>query len=125
MSKARQQLGRSAEDLVAGNLSEAGWEVVERNARTRHGELDIVALDGRTLVFAEVKAGRAGSAFGPERPVLSVDFRKQARVRRLATAWMSERRDLPRYDEIRFDAIGVTYDRFGRVTDYEHLEGAF
>ncbi len=125
MSRARQRLGRSAEDLVAGRLSKAAWELVERNARTRHGELDIVALDGRTLVFVEVKAGRADSAFGPERPVLSVDFRKQARIRRLATAWMSERRDLPRYDEIRFDAIGVTYDRAGRVADYEHIEGAF
>lgn len=125
MSRARQRLGRSAEDLVAGRLSEAAWELVERNARTRHGELDIVALDGRTLVFVEVKAGRADSAFGPERPVLSVDFRKQTRIRRLATAWMSERRDLPRYDEIRFDAIGVTYDWSGRATDYEHLEGAF
>jgi putative endonuclease len=125
MSRARQQLGRSAEDLVAGHLGEAGWVVVERNARTRHGELDIVALDDSTLVFVEVKAGRAGSAFGPERPVLSIDRRKQARVRRLATAWMSERRDLPRYDQIRFDAIGVTYDRTGRISDYEHLEGAF
>jgi putative endonuclease len=125
MSRARQQLGRSAESLVAGRLGEAGWELLERNARTRHGELDIVALDGRTLVFVEVKAGRAGSAFGPERPVLSVDFRKQLRIRRLATAWMSERRDLPRYDEIRFDAIGVTYDRGGHITDYEHIRGAF
>ena len=88
-----------------------GWQIVERNARTRFGELDIVALDGRTLVFVEVKAGRAGSAFGPERPVLGVDRRKQLRVRRLATAWMSERRDAPRYAEIRFDAIGVTFDR--------------
>jgi len=121
----RQRLGRAAEDLVAVRLVEADWEVLERNPRTRHGELDIVALDSRTLVFVEVKAGRAGSAFGPERPVLSVDFRKQQRIRRLATAWMSERRDLPRYDEIRFDAIGVTYDRAGRVVDYEHLEGAF
>ncbi|HET8863439.1 MAG TPA: YraN family protein [Solirubrobacterales bacterium] len=125
MSRARQQLGRSAENLVARRLGEAGWEVVERNARTRHGELDMVALDGRGLVFVEVKAGRVGSAFGPERPVLSIDFRKQARIRRLATAWMSERRDLPRYDEIRFDAIGVTYDRAGHVVDYEHLKGAF
>jgi putative endonuclease len=121
----RQRLGRAAEDLVASRLAEAGWEILERNARTRHGELDLVALDNRSLVFVEVKAGRTGSAFGPERPVLSVDFRKQARIRRLATAWMSGRRDLPRYDQIRFDAIGVTYDRGGRVTDYEHLAGAF
>lgn len=125
MTGRRQRLGKTAEDLVAGRLAEARWEVIERNARTRHGELDIVALDGRTLVFVEVKAGRAGSAFGPVRPVLSVDFRKQTRIRRLATAWMSERRDLARYEEIRFDAVGVTYDRGGRVTDYEHVEGAF
>jgi putative endonuclease len=122
---ARQRLGRTAEDLVAAQLADAGWEIVERNARTRRGELDLVALDGRTLVFLEVKAGRAGSAFGPERPVLSVDFRKQLRIRRLAAAWMSARRDLPRYDEIRLDVVGVIYDRAGRVVDYEHIRGAF
>ena len=125
MTEPRQRLGRAAEDLVAARLLAAGWELLERNARTRHGELDLVALDGRTLVFVEVKAGRAGSIYGPERPVLSVDFRKQRRIRHLATAWMGERRELPRYDEIRFDAVGVTYDRSGGVTDYEHLRGAF
>jgi putative endonuclease len=125
MTQMRRRLGRAAEDLVAGRLAEAGWEIVERNARSRHGELDIVALDGRTLVFVEVKAGRSGSVYGPERPIVSIDFRKQARIRRLATAWMSERRDLPRYEEIRFDAVGVSFDRSGRVLDYEHLDGAF
>jgi putative endonuclease len=121
----RQRLGRAAEELVAARLADAGWEVVERNARTRQGELDLIALDGPTLVFVEVKAGRAGSALGPERPVLSVGYRKQQRIRRLATAWMGAHRDLPRYDAIRFDAIGVTYDHVGRVVDYEHIRGAF
>lgn len=125
MTATRQRLGRAAEELVASRLLAAGWAVLERNARSRHGELDLIALDGRSLVFVEVKAGRAGSSFGPERPILSIDFRKQQRIRRLATAWMGERRDLPRYDEIRFDAVGVTYDRAGRVVDYEHLSGAF
>ena len=125
MTARRQRLGRQAEDLVAARLAAAGWTVLERNARTRHGELDLVAIDGHTLVFVEVKAGREGSAYGPERPVLSVDFRKQRRVRRLAAAWMGERRNLPRYDEIRCDAIGVTFDPAGRVADYEHIEGAF
>lgn len=121
----RQRTGRAAEDLVAAHLAAAGWELLERNARTRYGELDIVALDGRTLVFVEVKAGRAGSDHGPERPVLSVDWRKQLRVRKLATAWMSERRDLPFYAEIRFDAVGVSFDRSGRLVDLEHIESAF
>jgi putative endonuclease len=125
MTVQRQQLGRLAEDLVATRLVTAHWEILERNARTRYGELDIVALGGRTLVFVEVKAGRADSAYGPERPVHAVDRRKQQRVRRLATAWLGERRGLPYYSEIRFDAVGVSFDRAGRAIEFEHIEGAF
>jgi len=121
----RQQIGRAAEELVARRLETRNWEIVERNARTRYGELDIVALDGDALVFVEVKAGRVGSDFGPERPVHSVDWRKQLRIRRLATAWMSERRGVRPYAEIRFDAVGVSFDRVGRVLDVEHIENAF
>jgi putative endonuclease len=115
---ARRRLGQSAEDLAAARLAAAGWRIVERNARTRYGELDIVALD-------EVKAGRQGSALGPERPILAVDARKQRRVRRLATAWLAERRRGARYSEIRFDAIGITFDRSGRAVGWEHLRAAF
>ena len=125
MTAQRQRIGRAAEDLVAARLATARWEIVERNARTRYGELDIVALDGDTLVFVEVKAGRENAAFGPERPILAVDRHKQQRIRRLATAWMAERRNAPRYDEIRFDAVGVTFTRTGRIADVEHIEGAF
>jgi len=125
MTAQRQRIGRAAEDLVAARLAESSWEIVERNARTRFGELDIVALDGSTLVFVEVKAGRQNSAFGPERPILGVDRRKQQRVRRLATAWMSERRDAPYYAEIRFDAVGVTFDRADRAIAVEHIRAAF
>jgi putative endonuclease len=125
MTAQRQRIGRAAEDFVAARLATAHWEIVERNARTRYGELDIVALDGDTLVFVEVKAGRENSVFGPERPVLAVDHRKQQRIRRLATAWMGECRDTVPYKEIRFDAVGVTFTRAGRVTDVEHIEGAF
>jgi putative endonuclease len=125
MTVQRQRIGRAAEDLVATRLAAAGWEILERNARTRFGELDIVALDGRTLVFVEVKAGRENSAFGPERPVLGVDRRKQQRVRRLATAWMGERRDAPYYAEIRFDAVGVSFSHSGVPIDVEHIKSAF
>jgi putative endonuclease len=125
MTVSRQRLGKAAEDLVAARLAAAGWELVGRNVRSRHGELDIVALDDRTLVFVEVKAGRTGSLSGPERPVLAVGPQKQRRIRRLATAWMSEHRDLPHYEEIRFDAVGVAYDRSGRIAGYEHVAGAF
>jgi putative endonuclease len=126
MTEARRRIGRAAEQIVAARLIAAGWELVGRNARTRYGELDIIALDGVDLVFVEVKAGREGTSFGPERPVHAVGPRKQRQVRRLATAWLAERRGrCPRYAEIRFDAVGVSFDRQGRVADVEHIEGAF
>jgi putative endonuclease len=125
MTIARQKTGARAEQLVAERLVAAGWEILERNARTRYGELDIVARDNRALVFIEVKAGRVNANFGPERPILAIDRRKQQRVRRLATAWMTARRNLPPYAEIRFDAVGVTLDRAGRAIEVEHIEAAF
>jgi putative endonuclease len=125
MTVARRRTGQIAEDLVAEYLVAEDWEIVERNARTRYGELDIVALDGNVLVFLEVKGARAGTSYGPERPICSIDFRKQRRVRHLATAWMAERREQPRYDDIRFDAVGVVLDAGGHPLDVEHLKGAF
>jgi putative endonuclease len=125
MTVARRRTGQIAEELVARRLTAAGWEIVERNARTRYGELDIVARDGETLVFVEVKGARAGTQFGPERPILSIDFRKQRRVRRLASAWMAERRDQQPYEEIRFDAVGVTLDPSDRPLTVEYVKGAF
>ncbi|HEV7770914.1 MAG TPA: YraN family protein [Solirubrobacterales bacterium] len=125
MTVTRQKMGQQAEVLVARRLTEADWKILARNARTRHGELDIVALDDRTLVFVEVKAGRLGANFGPERPILAIDHRKQRQVRRLAAAWMAAHRDLPFYAEIRFDAIGVTFDRANCAVDIEHIPNAF
>jgi putative endonuclease len=125
MTDARRHTGQIAEDLVAARLAAEGWEIVERNARTRYGELDIVALDGPILVFVEVKGARAGTRFGPEKPILSIDFTKQRQVRRLGTAWMAERRELPPFDDIRFDAVGVTLDRAGRAVEIEYVAGAF
>jgi putative endonuclease len=125
MTDARRRTGQIAEDLVAAQLAAKGWEIVERNARTRYGELDIVALDGPVLVFVEVKGARAGTRFGPEKPILSIDFTKQRRVRRLGTAWMAERRQFPPFDDIRFDAVGVTLDRAGNPVEVEYIQGAF
>jgi putative endonuclease len=124
MTLQRRRLGERAEELVASRLRAAGWRIVERNARTRYGELDIVALDGSALVFVEVKAGRSNASFGPERPVLAVDARKRRRLRSLAAAWMAERRLRHRFEEIRIDAVGVSFDRAGRPVEVEHIEAA-
>ncbi len=128
MTHLRQRTGRLAEARAAEHLGSLGYRIVERNARTRFGEIDLVVLDRRALVFVEVKAVRAGNRFGPERPVLWVTPQKQARVRRLAVTWIAERREagsLPHYAEVRFDAVGVLVGRDDEVLDLEHLLGCF
>jgi Holliday junction resolvase-like predicted endonuclease len=72
----------------------------------------------------EVKAGRSHSSAGPERPVLAVDRRKQLRLRRLARAWLAERRSLPNLGALRFDVVGVQFDRSGKLVAWEHLRAA-
>lgn len=125
MTVARQRLGRRAEDLVAERLRTAGWRLVERNARTRAGELDLIALEGSVLVFVEVKAGRTGSAAGPLRPAHAVGPRKQARIRRLAREWLASGRSRGLgVSGYRFDVVGVSFSRDGRA-DVDHVRNAF
>ena len=119
----RKALGQLGEQLAAEHLIRRGFEIVERNYRTRWGELDIVAFDGRVLTFCEVKTRRA-RATGAS-PLEAVRPRKRSQVRKMAGRWLVERTDRPYADSIRFDAIGVTLDAGGRLISLEHLEGAF
>lgn len=128
MTVARQSLGRDAEELVAVRLASRGWRIVARNVRVAdvRGELDLIAVDGDALVFVEVKARRAGSAFGPETPASAVGAAKQRRLRSLAAAWLRERGyDVPRHRDLRFDVVGLRIDAAGRVVEWEHLRAAF
>ena len=118
----RQALGRLGERMAAEHLVRRGFRVLERNYRTRWGELDIVAYDGRTLAFCEVKTRRASAG---RTPLESVRERKRSRVRKMAGSWLIERTERPYAENLRFDAIGVTVDATGRLLSLEHLEGAF
>lgn len=124
MTFARQRLGRTAESLVAARLDRAGWRVIGRNVRLPSGELDIVALDGSTLVFVEVKAGRMGVRVGPEQPAHAVGRRKQLKLRRLAREWLWERRGPSGVAGYRFDVVGVRFGADG-LADVDHIRGAF
>jgi putative endonuclease len=120
----RRQLGATGEQLAADHLERLGLQIVDRNYRTRFGELDIVALDGTArIVFCEVKTR---VAYGTARdPLESLHPQKQAQVRQIARRWLAERHDRPRARDLRFDAIGITLDRRGRLLRLDHLEGAF
>jgi putative endonuclease len=119
----RHHLGQSGEQLACDHLLRRGFEIIERNYRTRWGELDIVALDGKTLAFCEVKARRLDR--GGSAPLDAVHGLKQGKVRKMAAQWLVERTERPRADLIRFDAIGVVLDAQDRLVTLEHLEGAF
>jgi putative endonuclease len=116
----RQHLGRLGERLAAEHLERLGYAIVARNHRTRYGELDLVACDGSTLVFVEVKTRR-----GRGQPWDALHAAKQAQVRRMARAYLADAEDRPRVPLLRFDAIGISIDARGRLTRLEHLENAF
>jgi putative endonuclease len=122
-SDARHDLGALGERLAGEHLTRRGFEIVERNFRTRFGELDIVAFDGRTLAFVEVKTRRLSPGRGS--PFDAIRTLKQRQVRRMAAVWLSDRRDRPYAQELRFEALGVTFDLSGELIGLEHLEGAF
>lgn len=120
---ARHQLGRLGEELASEHLTRRGAEILERNYRTRWGELDIVACDGHALIFCEVKTRRLPCVGG--QPLEAVNGAKRTRLRKMAGRWLIERSERPHCSELRFDAIGVTFDEAGRLVALEHVEHAF
>jgi putative endonuclease len=126
----RRTLGRRGEQLAAAHLQRLGFELVEQNLRTRHGEIDLIAADGDVIVFAEVKTRRAGNRrrglCPEEQPLTWLKRTQRARVRRLARAWLQENAHTrPRANTVRFDAIGVVLDDANKLLRLDHIEGAW
>jgi putative endonuclease len=97
------EIGATAEDRAADALYRRGYRIVERNYRCRVGELDIIARDGPTLVFVEVRSrrtGEHGSALD------AVGWRKQQKVSRVAALYIAARR--PAFESARFDVVAIT-----------------
>ena len=118
----RKRLGDAGEEAAVAHLRRLGFQILERNYRTRWGELDVVAFDGATIAFVEVKTRLAGRG---RTPFESLHLRKRRQVRRMAASWLSHRRERPYARALRFDAIGVTFDDSARLIRLEHLEAAF
>jgi putative endonuclease len=99
---ARPELGRRGEDLAESVFRRLGFDIVQRNYRCKHGEIDLVARRGRVLVFCEVKTRRT-DMWGT--PAEAVGLRKQSRLRRLAAMWLAEHA-VGRV-QVRFDVVSV------------------
>lgn len=112
-------LGAMGEELAAERLTASGMRILDRNWRCRHGELDLVAVDGDTVVFVEVKT-RSGLGFGS--PAEAVTYAKQRRIRMLAQRWLSaSERHWP---HVRFDVVAVLVGR-RREPEVTHLTAVF
>jgi putative endonuclease len=115
----RAQLGRQGEQLACLRLAESGLQVVAQNWRCRLGEIDVIATGPGLLVFCEVKT-RRGDAYGTA--AAAVTPAKQARLRRLAAAYLSSVDHPP--CSVRFDVVTVSWPR-GAAPTVEHLERVF
>lgn len=120
--RVKDAVGRFGEQVAVDRLTQAGLSILDRNWRCREGELDIVARDGPSLVFVEVKT-RSSRAFGD--PAEAVNPVKSARIRRLALRWIEDNRSSDwSWDSVRFDVVAVVRRARGGP-DVEHLRGAF
>jgi putative endonuclease len=124
----RRTRGETGERIAEHHLERRGYRVLERNFRTRYGEIDLIAVSPRAIVFCEVKTRVAEGRSGPARALDAIGPSKRRRVRMIACQWLAARSEdtaRPRRAELRFDAIGITLAADGRLLELDHLEGAF
>lgn len=123
----RTALGRRCEDLAAGYLRQQGYRVLERNVRMRFGEIDVVARDGATLCFVEVRARSSTRLGWPEE---SVTARKRQRLVRLAQGYLQRLQSSASSSHssigpVRFDVLSILLGPDGAPARTRLIKGAF
>ena len=116
----KKSLGDRGEDAAAKFLKRQGFHILARSLDSPLGELDIVAVDGRTVVFVEVKTRRSDDA---GRPSEAIDQRKEQRMTRAALAYLKSNRLLDY--SARFDVVAITWPENVRQPTIEHFKNAF
>jgi putative endonuclease len=116
----RDAVGRRGEDEAARYLSGIGYRIIARRERVLRGDIDLIALDGRTVVFVEVRA-RSDTAHG--HPAETVGHHKQRRLADLANAYI--RRHRLQDCQVRIDVVTVTFDAVQAAAHVEHFQNAF
>ena len=111
---AHNELGRWGEDLAAAFLEEKGYTIIERDWKSGHHDLDIVAKDGSTLVIVEVKTRRNRLYGNPEE---AIDYRKR---RSLLSAINHYTKSYRIYSQVRFDIISIV-GNIGEKSEIDHI----
>jgi putative endonuclease len=116
----KKSLGRRGEDAATRFLQKLGYRILARGLDSRLGELDIIAVDGRTIVFVEVKTRTSTDA---GHPADAVDATKQRRMTQAALAYLKSHGLLQH--AARFDVVAVTWPENARRPTIEHYKNAF
>ena len=116
----RLSLGQSGEDAAVAYLEKNHYRILARGFRFLHGEIDIIARQGETIVFIEVKT-RSGAGFGS--PEEAVTASKQKRIRRMAEGFLMKFRIGPNVP-CRFDVLSISVGK-DDVPEIRHVKDAF
>ncbi|HUG36005.1 MAG TPA: YraN family protein [Candidatus Limnocylindrales bacterium] len=117
----RRATGVRGEEEAARFLARCGYSILDKNVRTRAGEIDLVAKEGKTLVFVEVKTRKEIISDDP--PQAAVNTRKQNRLGKLALGYLKLKR--LREQPCRFDVVAVIVNDEGGVKAIRHIPNAF
>lgn len=118
MPDPRHSLGRRGEELAEKHLKKLGYKIIERNHVNAVGEIDLVALDGATIVLVEVKTrSKVGRA-----PAEAVDFRKRLKLSKVAGLYLAKKNWSER--PARFDVVEVVAPA-GAAPEIRHIKSAF
>lgn len=113
------QIGRCGEDAALRFLKQKGYEILEKNFRTKLGEIDVIAKDGNTVCFIEVKT-RTTPRFGS--PLEAVSKMKQHKISRIALLYLTKKKWMDK--QARFDVVAV-YDLTQGGKQVELVKNAF
>ncbi|MCX7845697.1 MAG: YraN family protein [Dictyoglomaceae bacterium] len=116
----KKKIGKIGEDFALEYFKNNGFEIREKNYKTKFGEVDLIVRKENLLIFVEVKA-RKSLEFGE--PVEAVDKRKQEKIRFIANYYLSKKK-IKSY-EVRFDIFSILLDKDNKIKFFEHISNAF
>jgi len=116
----RERAARVGERMAEELLRLRGFEILDRNVRSGRGEIDLIAREGETIVFVEVKLRSGGDT---QSPLVAVNWKKRDDLERAATRWLQDKSLTSK--PIRFDVVGVTLGTDGSQLRLEHVRNAF
>jgi putative endonuclease len=112
--------GNRGEAEAAKFLQGLGYQIVDRQLRSRYGEIDLIAIDGRAVVFIEVKTRSSTEAGHPTEAVTPL---KQQKITRSALAFLKKQRWLNR--SARFDVVSIVWPKPNESPRIDHYKNAF